>query len=370
MKKHTYIIAAKRTPIGKKGKSFQEVPVQELAKTVVMQLPPCYVAADSLIMGTVFQTGLGANVARQVALSSGLAFTSTAQTVNMVCGSGLYAIHLATQKLELKEADLMIAGGAENMSQAPTYGSKNQSVLLNDGLIDPIGHYHMGITAENVARKYQVSREDQDLFALSSHQKAAQAWQAGNFNEETVCLNGLKSDESIRYKTNQAQLAALKPAFVTNGTVTAGNAAPLSDGASFLLLANQIGLSHAASTPLGQILDYQEVGTQPDLMGYAPYFAIKKLLQKNHLQVSDIDLFEINEAFAAQCLAVSRNLNLPLDKLNISGGSLALGHPLGASGARIVTTLIHNLKRQNLELGIASLCIGGGMACAILVQNQ
>lgn len=370
MKKTVYIISAKRTTIGKKGKSLQNISVHELGKSIIKKFPPTYTVANSLIMGTVLQTGLGANIARQVALSSGLGVESTAQTVNMVCGSGLYAVHLASQKLQLNEANLMIAGGAESMSQAPNYGQENKSTLLNDALIDPFRHYHMGITAENVAQKYQISRKDQDEFAVHSHLKSDNAWKKGHFDSEVVFINNLVKDESIRPDTSEKQLATLKPVFLPNGTVTAGNAAPLSDGASFLLMANQNGINEYSLDPLAQIIDYQEVGFKPELMGYAPYFAVKKLLKKNKLQISDIDLFEINEAFAAQCIAVARDLNIPMEKLNISGGSLALGHPLGASGARILTTLVHNLKRKNLEFGIASLCIGGGMACAILVHNQ
>ncbi|BDR56790.1 thiolase family protein [Xylocopilactobacillus apis] len=374
-KKITKIIDAKRSPIGKKGKSLEQLSVQEISCQVVKDLDIDLTLVDSLIMGTVLQTGLGSNAARQVALKSGMNDTSTAQTVNMVCGSGMYALHLADSKIKLQEANLIIAGGAESMSNAPAFGLKNKPTLLNDALEDPFTHDHMGVTAENVANEYHVTRKEQDEFALLSHQKAGKSWEKGDFNKEIVPIKSgseilLSSDECVRVDSSYEKLSQLKPVFCESGTVTAGNSSPLSDGASFLALASEQFVDDYNLDAKADIVDYVEIGFKPELMGYTPYFAIKELLKRNGLKIQDVDLFEINEAFASQCFAVSRDLSIPLDKLNISGGAIALGHPLGSSGARIVTTLVHNLQRKNLELGVASLCIGGGMACAMLIKNN
>lgn len=369
--KVSYIVDAKRSPIGKKDRSLSNLPLLDIAAKTIQGFQGIDIKeVDSLIVGTVIQTGLGSNIARQILLSTGMPVQSTAQTVNMVCGSGLYAIHLADSKLKLGEANLMIAGGAESMSRAPFFGKEGKSTLLSDALLDPVSQDHMGITAENVAEKYDISRNDQDEFAFLSHQRATEAWDFGYFDNEIVPIKTdegsfFSRDECVRSDSSLESLSRLKTVFKEKGTVTAGNASPISDGASFLLLSN----NKNYGDPIAEIIDYCEVGFDPELMGYAPFFAIEKLLKKNNLSVNDIDLFEINEAFASQCVAVSRDLKIPIDKLNISGGAIAIGHPLGASGARIVTTLVHNLKRKNLEYGIASLCIGGGMACAMLIKN-
>ncbi|GHP14974.1 putative acetyl-CoA:acetyltransferase [Lentilactobacillus fungorum] len=383
------IIEAKRTPIGKLNGALKNFTAEQLGTIVVKnlleetKLPASLV--QQVIFGNAIQAGTGQNVARQIELRSGIPQTSTAFTVNQVCGSGMQAIHQAQSALLLNEAKLIIAGGTESMSNAPYLNMTQRSpqkfgpitmpdALEHDGLRDSISGTLMGVTAENVAAKFHVSRHDQDQFALSSHQKAIDAINQHRFEDEMIPLkatnqaDAISQDEAVRFDTTLDKLAALKPAFKPEGTVTAGNAAGLNDGAAALILTTESNARALGISPIAEIISYTEAGIDPELMGYAPYLAINQLLDQTKMTINDIDLIELNEAFASQCVAVIRDLDLPINKVNINGGAIALGHPLGDSGARIVTTLIHNLKRTHKEIGVASLCMGGGMGSALALR--
>ncbi|MBZ2200888.1 MAG: thiolase family protein [Lentilactobacillus hilgardii] len=386
------IINAKRTPIGKlngalKDKSAVEL-ATEVSKALIKTAKIPIEDINQVIFGNAIQAGNGQNIARQIELNSGLSAKTTAFTINQVCGSGLKAIRQAQIELLIGEHKTILAGGTESMSNVPFLNMNQRQPtkfgsftvydgLERDGLTDAFSNRPMGITAENVAKIYHVSRKQQDQFALDSHLKAQDAINHHYFDEELVPIqttNKKKStlvslDESVRFDTSLEKLSTLPPSFETSGTVTAGNAAGLNDGASALLLTTESHAKQLNLTPLAEIIDYAEQGIDPNIMGYAPYYAIKKLLTNQKMQVTDIDLFEINEAFASQCIAVSRDLSIPEYKLNISGGAIALGHPLGDSGARIVTTLINNLNRTGQTYGIASLCMGGGMGSAMLIKK-
>lgn len=391
--KKIVIIDAKRSAIGKLNGSLSSLTAEQLGSIVTRTLLKDAGLSGSqvnqVIFGNAIQAGNGQNIARQIELNSQIPESKTAFTVNQVCGSGLQAIHQAQSALLLGEAKTVIAGGTESMSNVPYLNMSQRKAtkfgpvtlydgLQRDGLNDSATDEPMGMTAENVADQYHVSREEQDAFALRSHRLAAQANEQHYFDDEIVPieLNQPKShaphivaqDESIRVDTNLEKLAALRPAFKPNGSVTAGNSAPLNDGASALIMmtedrANQLGLS-----PMAEVLGYAEQGINPEVMGYAPYLAINQLVSQLNMSVNDIDLYEINEAFASQSVAVVRDLGISLDKVNINGGAIALGHPLGDSGARIVTTLLHNLRRTNQEFGVASLCMGGGMGSALAIK--
>ncbi|WP_268912132.1 thiolase family protein [Lentilactobacillus sp. SPB1-3] len=383
----SYIIEAKRTPIGKFGGSLSGYSAEQLGtiatKEVIKSLSIKPNQIDQVIFGNAVQAGNGQNIARQIEINSSIPNSKTAFTVNQVCGSGMKAIHQAYSAIQLNEAQNIIAGGTESMSNAPFYnrnvrfGSKFGSINLidgleYDGLTDAFSHKSMGVTAENVADQFNVTRQEQDEYSLNSHKKASLATTSGYFNNEIIPITSgnttLIQDEGIRFDTNLEKLAKLKPSFIENGTVTAGNSAPINDGASALLVSSEESIKENHLNPIAEIIGYSEVGIDPQIMGYAPYYAISNLLEKLKMTISDIDLFEINEAFASQSIAVSRDLQIPDNKLNISGGALALGHPLGDSGARIITTLINNLHRENKTYGIASLCMGGGMGAAIAIK--
>jgi acetyl-CoA C-acetyltransferase len=387
------IIDAKRTAIGKLNGTLSSLTAEQLGTSVTSALLKSTAIQpdqiDHVIFGNAIQAGNGQNIARQIELNSGIPENKTAYTVNQVCGSGLQAIHQAYTSLLLGETTTVIAGGTESMSNVPYLNMSQRKAtkfgpvtlydgLQRDGLTDSSTDQPMGMTAENVADEYHVSRHEQDLFALRSHQRAAAAIKQNYFADEIIPLTipqpkskaplTITTDESVRFDTNMEKLANLRPAFKADGTVTAGNSAPLNDGASALLLTTA---NHADSLdvkPVAEILGYAECGIDPNVMGYAPYLAINKLLQKLEMTTDDIDLFEVNEAFASQSVAVIRDLDISLEKVNINGGAIALGHPLGDSGARIVTTLIHNLKRTHQEFGIAALCMGGGMGSALAVK--
>jgi acetyl-CoA C-acetyltransferase len=386
------IINAKRTPIGKLNGALKDKSAVELAtgvsKALIKTAKIPIEDINQVIFGNAIQAGNGQNIARQIELNSGLSAKTTAFTINQVCGSGLKAIRQAQIELLIGEHKTILAGGTESMSNVPFLNMNQRQPtkfgsftvydgLERDGLTDAFSNRPMGITAENVAKIYHVSRKQQDQFALDSHLKAQDAINHHYFDEELVPIqttNKKKStlvsqDESVRFDTSLEKLSTLPPSFETSGTVTAGNAAGLNDGASALLLTTESHAKQLNLTPLAEIIDYAEQGIDPNIMGYAPYYAIKKLLTNQKMQVTDIDLFEINEAFASQCIAVSRDLSIPEYKLNISGGAIALGHPLGDSGARIVTTLINNLNRTGQTYGIASLCMGGGMGSAMLIKK-
>ncbi|GAK47463.1 acetyl-CoA acetyltransferase [Secundilactobacillus oryzae JCM 18671] len=386
------IVSAVRTPIGKLGGALSSLNAVELGTIVAKeairraQVSPKHI--DQVIFGNVLQAGSGQNVARQIEINSGIPDTSTAMTTNQVCGSGLKAVRLGQTAIEMGDADVVLVGGTESMSAAPfiaphvRFGHKYGQVpffdsVEHDGLEDAFSKQPMGITAENVAEQFKVTREAQDAFALQSHQRAVQAQQNGAFNEEIVPVTiktkrgsiTVSEDEAVRPDTSIEALAKLPASFKKNGTVTAGNAAGLNDGASALVLmkasrAEQLGLTY-----LAKIDGYTEVGIDPAIMGYAPYYAINKLTAKLAISTEEIDRFEINEAFAAQSVAVVRDLKLDSKKVNANGGAIALGHPLGDSGARILTTLINQLHHDNLQTGIASLCIGGGMGMAMAVSK-
>lgn len=385
------IISAKRTPIGKLGGQLASLSAVELgtvaAKAAIEAAGIDPTQIDQAIFGNVLQAGSGQNVARQIALKSGMTQSSTALTVNEVCGSGLKAIRLAQSAIVMGDADIVLVGGTESMSQAPylnkqmRFGSKfgDQTMIdsiSSEGLNDAFTHQPMGITGENVAAKYGVTREMQDAFALASHQKAAQATQAGWFNEEIVPVTvqqrkatlEVQQDEGIRPTTTIEAMAKLRPAFQQDGTVTPANASGINDGASAMIVMSKekaaaLGLVYQAT-----LVGYQEVGADPDYMGYTPVDAIQKLLAQQNQTLSDIDLLEINEAFAASSVAVQNGLQVDPAKVNVAGGAIALGHPIGASGTRIMTTLMHQLKRTHQTTGIASLCIGGGLGIAFEIQ--
>ncbi|MFL2112511.1 acetyl-CoA C-acetyltransferase [Latilactobacillus curvatus] len=385
------IISAKRTPIGKLGGQLASLSAVELgtvaAKAAIEAAGIDPTQIDQSIFGNVLQAGSGQNVARQIALKSGMTQSSTAMTVNEVCGSGLKAIRLAQSAIVMGDADIVLVGGTESMSQAPylnkqmRFGSKfgDQTMIdsiSSEGLNDAFTHQPMGITGENVAAKYGITREMQDAFALASHQKAAQATQAGWFNEEIVPVTvqqrkatlEVQQDEGIRPTTTIEAMAKLRPAFQQDGTVTPANASGINDGASAMIVMSKekaaaLGLVYQAT-----LVGYQEVGADPDYMGYTPVDAIQKLLAQQNQTLADIDLLEINEAFAASSVAVQNGLQVDPAKVNVAGGAIALGHPIGASGTRIMTTLMHQLKRTHQTTGIASLCIGGGLGIAFEIQ--
>ncbi|ANJ69816.1 acetyl-CoA C-acetyltransferase [Latilactobacillus curvatus] len=385
------IISAKRTPIGKLGGQLASLSAVELgtvaAKAAIEAAGIDPTQIDQAIFGNVLQAGSGQNVARQIALKSGMTQSSTAMTVNEVCGSGLKAIRLAQSAIVMGDADIVLVGGTESMSQAPylnkqmRFGSKfgDQTMIdsiSSEGLNDAFTHQPMGITGENVAAKYGVTREMQDAFALASHQKAAQATQAGWFNEEIVPVTvqqrkatlEVQQDEGIRPTTTIEAMAKLRPAFQQDGTVTPANASGINDGASAMIVMSKEKAAALELVYQATLVGYQEVGADPDYMGYTPVDAIQKLLAQQNQTLADIDLLEINEAFAASSVAVQNGLQVDPAKVNVAGGAIALGHPIGASGTRIMTTLMHQLKRTHQTTGIASLCIGGGLGIAFEIQ--
>ncbi|HEW9996513.1 TPA: acetyl-CoA C-acetyltransferase [Streptococcus pyogenes] len=389
------IVEALRTPIGAFGGSFKSVSAVELGTTVLKkildktQVKPEMV--DEVILGNVLHAGLGQNVARQIAIHSGIPSDKTAFTLDMVCGSGLKAIQLATQSIMLGDADIVIAGGVENMSQAAYVSTQHRfgqrlgnsqliDTLVHDGLTDAFNNYHMGITAENVAQKYAISREEQDQFALESQEKAAKALENHRFADEIVPVSVpqrrkdpliVTTDEYPKVDTSLEKLQQLRPAFLPKeGTVTAGNASGINDGAALLMLMTEEKALELGLTPLVTIESYASAGVAPELMGTGPIPATQKALKKAGLTISDLDLVESNEAFAAQSLAVLKDLKLNPEIVNVNGGAIALGHPIGASGARILVTLIHEMKKRQVTRGLATLCIGGGQGTAVIVKNN
>ncbi|HEQ4784919.1 TPA: acetyl-CoA C-acetyltransferase [Streptococcus pyogenes] len=393
--KNIVIVEALRTPIGAFGGSFKSVSAVELGTTVLKkildktQVKPEMV--DEVILGNVLHAGLGQNVARQVAVHSGIPEDKTAFTLDMVCGSGLKAIQLAAQSIMLGDADIVIAGGVENMSQAAYVSTQHRfgqrlgnsqliDTLVHDGLTDAFKNYHMGITAENVAQKYGISREEQDQFALESQEKAAKALENHRFADEIVPVSVpqrrkdpliVTTDEYPKVDTSLEKLQQLRPAFLPKeGTVTAGNASGINDGAALLMLMTEEKALELGLTPLVTIESYASAGVAPELMGTGPIPATQKALKKAGLTISDLDLVESNEAFAAQSLAVLKDLKLNPEIVNVNGGAIALGHPIGASGARILVTLIHEMKKRQVTRGLATLCIGGGQGTAVIVKNN
>ena len=388
------IISATRTAIGKFGGQFASISAVELgtaaAKSAIEKGKVDPALIDTVIFGQVLQAGIGQNPARQVALNSGLPHTSTALTVNEVCGSGLKSILLAAQAIRLGDAKIVLAGGMENMSLAPhllpnRFATKNGNctmidALFHDGLTDAFSNEAMGITAENLVEKYGFTRQQLDEFTAQSQQKAYQAQQNGTFNKEitpieipnkkTKQMVIIDKDESIRPETTVESLSSLRPAFKTNGVVTAGNSSGINDGAAALILTTRE-VANTLNLPiLATLTGYAEAGVDPSIMGIGPVPAIEKLIQRTHIPLDKVDLFELNEAFAAQSLAVIKDLKINPEKVNVNGGAIALGHPIGASGARIVVTLIHALQQRQLQTGIASLCVGGGMGVALSLKIE
>ena len=388
------IISATRTPIGKFGGQFASISAVELGTTVAKsaiekgKVDPSLI--DTVIFGQVLQAGIGQTPARQVALNSGLPHTSTALTVNEVCGSGLKSILLAAQAIRLGDAKIVLAGGMENMSLAPhllpnRFATKNGNytmidALFHDGLTDAFSNEAMGITAENLVEKYGFTRQQLDEFAAQSQQKAYQAQQNGAFdkeitpieltNKKTKQVVTINKDEFIRPETTVESLSSLRPAFKKDGVVTAGNSSGINDGAAALILTTRE-VANTLNLPILAILTgYAEAGVDPSIMGIGPVPAIEKLIQRTHIPLDRVDLFELNEAFAAQSLAVIKDLKINPEKVNVNGGAIALGHPIGASGARIAVTLIHALQQRQLQIGIASLCVGGGMGVALSLKVE
>lgn len=382
------VVKALRTPIGRFNGAFKDVSATALGSRVIAGvLRDSGIekeAIGSVIMGNVLQAGLGQNPARQAAVGAGLPYSCVAMTINEVCGSGLKAIHLGKQAIQLGEHDIVIVGGFENMTQAPYLldnvrsGAKYNNLsskdsLYHDGLMDAFSNEAMGVTAQRVADLYGVSRQEQDLFALKSQKKAAFARRQGWFKREIVAVETrqgfVEADEAIREDTTIEQLSSLRPVFKQDGSVTAGNASTINDGAAALLLMARDTAEQRGITPLATLKDFVEVGIDPDIMGYAPFTAIEKLEAVSGIGRNQIDRFELNEAFASQSVAVIRDLNLAEEKVNVAGGAIALGHPIGASGARIVVSLIHELIRSETQRGMASLCIGGGLGMALMIER-
>jgi len=387
-----YIVDAGRTAIGSFGGTLAPKSSVELARVVVdailkrnsLKGPEI----DEVIMGNVLPAGQGQNVARQIAIRSNIPHDKTAMSVNMVCGSGLRAVALADQAIKCGDAEMIIAGGTESMSNAPYlltkarygYNMGNGTVvdsMVNDGLWDVFNDYHMGVTAENLALKYNISREEQDNFACASQNKAEAAIKNGKFAEEIVTVEVLQKkgdpiifnkDEYVRFGATYDSLAKLRPAFKKDGTVTAGNSSGINDGAACVLIASKKAVEKYKLKTMAKIVSYAYAGTDPSIMGIGPVDAVKKAMAKAGWSIDKLELIEANEAFAAQSLAVIKDLGLNKDIINVNGGAIALGHPIGASGARILTTLVYEMKRRKAKKGLATLCVGGGMGVAMCVE--
>jgi len=385
------IVSGARTAIGNFNGSLAGVSAVDLGVTAVKEaikragITPEMV--DDTIMGCILQAGLGQGVARQVAVKSGIPVEKPAYTINMICGSGLRAVQIAAQQIISGECDIVVAGGTENMSAAP-YLLRNARTgyrmghgeiidsMIYDSLTDVFNNYHMGITAENLAEKYNITREEQDAFAASSQNKAEAAIKEGKFKDEIVPVvipskKGdivVDTDEFPRAGVTAEALAKLRPAFKKDGTVTAGNASGINDGAAALVVMAADKAEELGIKPLARIAGYASAGVDPSIMGIGPVKAVKKALERANLKLEDIDLIEANEAFAAQSIAVARDLGFDMNKVNVNGGAIALGHPVGASGARILVTLLYEMKRRNVKKGLATLCIGGGMGTALVVE--
>ena len=387
------IVSAVRTPVGSFGGQFKDVSAVELGahavRAALERVGVSGEAVDEVVLGCVLTAGLGQNPARQVAIAAGIPKEVPATTINMVCGSGLKAVAIASQMIRTGDVEIVVAGGMENMTRAPyllpsgRFGARMGDAqlidsMVHDGLWDAFNDIHMGITAENLADQYGVSREEQDEFAASSQQKAERAIADGVFSDEIVAIEVpvkggsrlVDSDEAPRAGTTADTLAKLRAAFRReDGTVTAGNASGINDGAAAIVVmsaskANELGLR-----PFGTVESYASVGVEPKIMGIGPVPAVRKALARAGLELGDIDLFELNEAFAAQSLAVLRELEIEPERINTNGGAIALGHPIGASGGRILVTLLHEMRRRNSARGVAALCVGGGQGQAAIIRN-
>lgn len=386
------IVSAVRTPIGSFAGTLSNIPAIELgALTITEAIRRAHIEKkqiDELILGNVLQAGLGQNPARQAAIKAGIPHEVPSYTVNKVCGSGLKSVALAAQAIIADDAEFIIAGGMENMSASPYlmdqarfgYRMGNGKIIdsmIKDGLFCAFNNYHMGITAENIAKKYNISREEQDKLALHSQQKAIKAIENGVFEEEIIPVSILTKKGEIIFDTDEYprkdityhNLSRLRPAFDKTGTVTAGNASGINDGAAMLVVMSEEKAKNLDLKPLARIVSYGLGGVDPALMGMGPVTATKKALEKAGMSIKDIDLIEANEAFASQFLAVGKELHFNHNVVNINGGAIALGHPIGASGARILVTLLYSLKARQAKLGLATLCIGGGQGIAMIVER-
>ncbi|MCA1291459.1 acetyl-CoA C-acetyltransferase [Paenibacillus sp. alder61] len=388
------IVSAVRTAVGSFGGAFKDVPAVALGTAAVkgaldkINLAPAEV--DEVILGNVLQAGLGQNVARQISMQAGIPLEVPSYTINQVCGSGLKAVQLAAQAILAGQAEVVVAGGAENMSQAPyllpttRWGQRmgDGSIIdsmVHDGLTDAFNQYHMGITAENIAEKYNITREMQDELAAASQNKAEKAMKDGKFKEEIIPVEVpqrkgapvvVDTDEYPRVGVTAESLAGLKSAFKKDGTVTAANASGLNDGAAILIVMSKNKAQRLGLAPLVTIKAAESTGVAPELMGTGPIPATKKALEKAGLTIKDLDLVEANEAFAAQALSVVNELGIDMNIVNVNGGAIALGHPIGASGARILVTLIHEMEKRKVQNGLATLCIGGGQGIAMIVERE
>jgi acetyl-CoA C-acetyltransferase len=376
------IVSAKRTPIGRFRGKLSDYSAVELGTTALkaaldeVNINPNEI--EQVIFGNVLQSGSGQNPARQIGIKSGIPNTTPAMTINEVCGSGLKSIILGKQLIQLGEAKVVAVGGVESMTNAPKLLLNGDEApvdsFMHDGLTDAFHQVPMGVTAEKIAQKYNVTREQQDEFANNSQQKAAQATQQGKFNNEIVPMKDnegamMTSDEGIRANSSVEKLSTLNTIFDENGTVTGGNASSINDGAAAIILMDEQYAREHNYDILGFVGDYAEVGCDPQFMGYAPYYAVSQLLEKTGNTIGNIDVIEMTEAFAAQSIPVKANLGITDEQLNLYGGAIALGHPIGASGTRLVTTLVNILEQENKSTGIATACIGGGLGIALLIEK-
>ena len=388
------IASAVRTAIGTFGGALKDVPAADLGAIVIKEavnragIKPELV--NEVVMGNVIQAGLGQNVARQAAVKAGLPIDSPAMTLNMVCGSGLRSVALAAQMIKAGDCDVVVAGGMENMSRAPyalettRWGQrmgdgKLVDTMIKDALIDAFNNYHMGVTAENIVKEWGLTREELDEFSLNSQLKAEKAIKEGKFKDEIVPVmvpqrkgepKDFDTDEGPRFGSTMEGLARLKPCFIKDGKVTAGNSSGINDGAAAFVVMSAEKATELGVTPLVTIVSYGHKGLDPAIMGYGPFHATKAAMENANLTVEDMDLIEANEAFAAQSIAVAKDLHFDMSKVNVNGGAVALGHPVGASGARILVTLLHEMQRRDAKKGLATLCIGGGMGTAMIVERK
>ena len=393
MTRKVVIASAARTPVGAYGGAFKTVSARELgavaAKEAIKRAGIKPEDIDESILGCVLQAGNGQNIARQIALDAGIPKEKPAMTLNIVCGSGLRSVSLAAQMIMAGDDDIVLAGGTESMSQAPyllpdeRWGArmgdkKVVDEMIKDGLWDAFNDYHMGVTAENIAEKFGLTREEQDELAAGSQQKAAKARAEGRFKDEIVPVEVkgrkgkvtvVEEDEYIKEGVTTESISKLRPAFIKDGTVTAANASGINDGAACLVVMSEEKAKELGVKPLATIVSYATEGVDPKIMGTGPIPTVRKALEKANLTLEDIDLIEANEAFAAQALSVIKELGLNTDIVNVNGGAIALGHPVGASGARILTTLLYEMQKRDSKKGIATLCIGGGMGTAVVVER-
>ncbi len=394
MAKKVVLAGACRTAIGKMGGGLSTVPAKELGAIVIKEaitragIPAD--AVDEVIMGCVIQAGLGQNVARQASVAAGIPIETPAWTLNVVCGSGLNAVNMAANMVRTGDVDIVVAGGMENMSMAPyaamnarfgyrLFDGKLVDTMVKDGLWDAFNNYHMGITAENVAEQWGLTREDLDAFSANSQNKACAAIESGRFKDEIVPVEVkmkkqtvvVDTDEGPRAGTTVESLAKLRPAFKPDGgIVTAGNSSGINDGAAAIVVMSEEKAKELGVTPMATWLGGALGGVDPSIMGIGPVAATKRLMKRLDLSVADMDLIEANEAFAAQSVAVARDLEFDMEKVNVNGGAVALGHPIGASGCRILVTLLHEMQKRDAKKGLATLCIGGGMGCATVVERE